>query len=330
MNNIKNKISIFFVALLTCGFWTSCSDDDLESRELVAFLRQWKSETFTTQQTYNTNGEPIILGYNKSIKLPAYISREATVPVQVEIGQSLDMVAVYNESHNTNFQPFPEELVSFANNLVTIPANKLQSVDSIEVNFDMVSIVPGTYLLPLKINQVISKDKGIKPSATAGVVYYQFKITHDYFNEANMDVPQGTKVDKSNWTITSDCEPVDGFPLTNLLDGDRSTDWKGVDRHKTAIVVDMKNEIPLRGFSYHHAGEYRDAPIRFEISVSKDGEKWDLVGNTGIYSFSYSVTDKEYGINFFIPVPCRYFKIKVVSVNSFRYAPRFSELDAFK
>jgi hypothetical protein len=324
--------SLFLLSL--CISFIGCDDGELYSKELVAFIRNWAGESYTIKRTYMADGTPSVTGL-KELKFPVYLTREATVDVEAKIGADESLVAVYNASKGTDYDLFPLEALNISEK-VTIPVGQLRSADSIKVTFDCEKLDPGKYLLPLTINSVISKDKGICASTTASTVYYTFTVSLDNINNAKVSVPEGNKIDRSTWSIICDDEPETGFLITNLIDGDRNTDWKGTKNVKGSIVVDMKEEHYLKGLSfYYHNGEgairYYDAPTYFQVYVSMDGEKWVAHGQAGRYSYSTSVLENEYGINFFVPVTCRYFKLKIDGVyNISRYGARFAELDAIK
>lgn len=334
---MRNIISFFgklvFIVSLCIGF-TACEDDDLYSKELVAFIRNWAGESYTIKRTYTTEGTLSVTGLNE-LKFPVYLTREAMVDVEAKIGVDESLVAVYNAGAGTDYEPFPVEALSISEK-VTISAGQLRSADSIKVTFNYENLNPGKYLLPLTINSVISEDKGICASTTAGTVYYNFTVSLDNINNAKVTVPEGNKIDRSAWTIVCDDEPERNFPVAHLIDGDQSTDWKGTKNVKGSIVVDMKEEHALKGLSFYYrngAGtiRYYDAPTYFQVYVSMDGEKWVAHGQAGRYSYSTSVLEKEFGINFFVPVTCRYFKLKIDGVYQItRYGARFAELDAIK
>lgn len=316
-----------FIILSSCCF-TACEDDDLCSQELLVFMRQW-SGPMNIQRTYSTDGVPVVNG-GKTLKFPVYLTREATVEVDVTVGVNENLITSYNEAHQTDYNLLPIESLKILNQNVVVPAGCLQSPDSVKLDFDYEKLNPGKYILPLTVSSVTSKDKGIRASSTAATVFYEFTVTLDNLNNLNVGV-EGTKVDRSNWKISSNDDLNDGYPITNLIDGDLKTDWRGTKRVQGIIVVDMGQEHALKGLSYYHSGTHYDAPVSFRVSTSVDGEKWVTQGDAGRYSFSSSIKEKEYGMNFFVPITCRYFKVQVIAVyyNNY-YGARFGELDALK
>lgn len=328
MKNITFLTRIVFGLIVGCGF-IACDNDELNSKELLVFMRNWTDAPFDVTINYQEDGSSVITGKEK-LEFPLYLTREATVDVSVDICVDEGLIEAYNKDHNTSYTIFPQDRIHMSSNKVLISAGSLRSSDSIVVDFDYQTIKAGEYLLPVRVGDVKSVDKGIRASTTAGVIYYRFEVTEDNVNEANLDVPTGKKIDRGNWIITCTDEPNQSFPITNLIDGNKLTNWQGTRLVKSPIVVDMGQEHTLKGFSFYHGGAYYDAPCYFQVYVSQDGEQWMSYGTAGRYLFSNSIKEKEYGLNFFVPVSCRYFKLVVDGVISSYFGARFSELDAIE
>lgn len=330
MKNIKSFLAKTALAVMTTVSFVAC-EDDLCSKELFVFMRNWSESSFSVIQSYSADGSLTINGQT-GLKFPLYLTRESAVDVSVGVMMDEALVGVYNTANNTAYDVFPKEAITVSDN-ITISAGTLRSADSISVQFNFENIKPGTYLLPLKIGNVESSDKGIQgsTSAGAGVVYYQFSVELDNIDNINFEPLSGTKVDRTNWKITCEDEPNANAPVVNLIDGDRNTDYIGTKNVLGTIMVDMGQEHTLKGFAFYHAGNYFGAPTKFQVYASSDGKKWVDYGLAGKYTFSSIIQDKEYGINFFVPVTCRYFKLQLKEVNlSTVYPVRFSELDAIK
>lgn len=332
MKNIRNIIKNTLLIALLAGCFTACnSDDELNSKELFVYLRNWTNETIDVQRSYTTNGDYSIKGTD-SIRFMVYLSREASVDVQATLDVDSAAVSAYNLENETNYKVFPESAVINLGQEVIIPAGSMQS-DSVKISFDYSKLEPGEYLLPLGITSVQSEDKGIQASSTTGTVFYKFNISIDNINNSDVSV-SGTKLDRSGWKITSDdMENASTFPVTNIIDGDADTYWEGTKNTKSSIIVDMGQKQDLKGLSYRFKNaKYQGAPSNFQIYTSQDGKNWSDYGSAGTYTYgSYYNIDKEFGINFYVPISCRYFKMQVTySMSSTSYGAKINEINAQK
>ncbi|MEG0889744.1 MAG: DUF1735 domain-containing protein [Bacteroides sp.] len=330
MKNIKSFLAKAALAVITTVFFVAC-EDDLYSKELLVFMRNWSESSYNIKKSYSKDGSLTINGQTE-LKFPLYLTRESVVDVSVGVVMDETLVGVYNATNNTAYNALPKEAVKVSDN-ITISAGTLRSADSISVLFNYEKIKPGTYLVPIKIGNVESADKGIQGSSSinAGVLYYQFSVELDNIDNLDFEPLKGEKVDRANWKITCDDEPNVNAPVTNLIDGDRKTDYIGTKKVFGTILVDMGQEHNLKGFTFYHTGTYFGSPTKFQVYASSDGEEWVDYGLAGKYIFSITIQDIEYGINFFVPVSCRYFKLQLKEVYlSSVYPVRFSELDAIK
>lgn len=322
-----NKIKIIRFLLLTIisSLGLSCSNDDLNSKELFVYMRNWSSDILV-EKTYADDGSMVIKGIDE-IKFPLYLTRETSVDVHACVVYDETQVATYNQKYGTSFKSFPAEALSVEGSLL-IQAGLLQSADSVSVKLDYSKIESASYLIPLSIQGVASEDKGVQASSTAGTVYYPISVTVNNINSKNTEIASGTKLDRSNWTVTC---AVNSSKVINLIDGNLETLWEGQRSSTHPIEVDMGTMHILKGLSFHFKHtSYSYAPQSFTVYTSEDGEEWINQGKTGNYSFTNSIRDKEYGINFFIPVECRYFRLTVNRAVSSYVGPRFNELYAIE
>lgn len=325
MNKIK-AIRFFLLAAVSL-IGLSCNDDELNSSELLVYMRNWSSD-FAVEKTYADDGSMIIKGVDE-IKFPLYLTREATVDVYATIVYDERQVGAYNQLHGTSFKAFPVDALSISGN-IQIQAGRLQSADSVSVKLDYSKIGNGNYLIPLSIQGVSSDDAGIRASSTAGTVFYPLSVTVNNIKTKDTEVVSGLKIDRSNWSITCAVNPSKA-PVTNLIDGNLETLWEGQRGSTHPIEVDMGGMHTLKGLSFHFKySTYYYAPQSFTVYTSEDGEMWINQGVTGNYSFTSSIKDKEYGINFFIPVKCKYFRVVINRAISSYSAPRFNELYAIE
>lgn len=329
MKNLKTKLSkIALFALVICSF-TACEDEELNSKDLLVFMRNWSDTPLKAELTYAEDGSPLINGIDE-MKFLVYLTREATVDVQATIELDESLLASYNETNGTDYAIFPKEALSFDGN-ITIPAGQLQTPDSVKISFDVTKLKPGNYLLPLTISTISSDDKGIRASVTAGTYYQKFSMTIDNINNTNKSV-SGEKVARSAWQITcTDDYYAATYPITNLLDGDITTSWRGKASTYGSITVDMGLVQPLKGLSfYFKESSINYGPTTFNVSASEDGEKWTSYGAAGTYTYTSSLLNVEYGINFFVPISCRYFKLDITGIRTASSGARLTELNALQ
>lgn len=323
MNKMKNIRFFLLAAIAFLGL--SCADDSLNSSELFVYMRNWSSG-ISVEKTYSDDGGIVINGTDE-IKCPLYLTREASVDVYASVGYEEAQVDVYNRINGTSYKSLPANAVSVEGNLL-IQAGTLQSAESALVKLDYSKLESGDYLIPLSIQGVTSDDGGIRASSTAGTVYYKLSLTVNNVKANDFEIPSGTKIDRTNWGISCSIDPSH---VTNLIDGDLESAWQGFRSSTAPIEVDMGKTHTLKGLSFHFKYRtYSYAPQSFTVYTSEDGEAWVKQGVTGNYPFSSTVNDKEYGINFFIPVSCRYFRVTANRAIGSYYGPRFNELYAIE
>lgn len=323
MNKMKNIRFFLLAAISFLGL--SCADDSLNSSELFVYMRNWSSG-ISVEKTYSDDGSMIIKGVSE-IKFPLYLTREASVDVYASVAYDEAQVNSYNQKHGTSLKPFPAAALSVGSNLL-IQAGLLQSADSVSVKLDYSNIESGDYLIPLSIQGVTSDDEGIRASVTAGTVFYPLSIEVNNIKARDLEVASGTKIDRTDWGISCSIDPSH---VTNLIDGDLESAWQGFRSSTAPIEVDMGKTHTLKSLSFYFKYKtYSYAPQSFTVYTSEDGEAWVKQGVTGNYPFSNTINDKEYGINFFIPVSCRYFRVTANRAIGSYYGPRFNELYAIE
>lgn len=327
---MRKYIYIISGLLLICVF-QSCQDE-LESKDLSVYMRNWQSNTIFSIEANVVNGGMKYDGKTE-VRFPLYLNRETTADVRSRVIVDGKLAEVYNQKNATSYKVLSDKMYIWEVKEVIIPAGCLQSLDSISIKLNLESMLPGEYILPIRIETVNSADKGVIPSSTAGVVYYRFSLKFNNIDKLNKDPLDGNRIDRSSWEITCTDEPDPiNYGADKLLDGDKTTDWKGTKDVKGTFEVDMGKSHTLKGLSYTycHTGTFRDAPNGFRIYTSEDGKEWFDYGSTAPYSFTPSVLEKEYGINFLMPVTCRYFRVQIESVVYRFIQPRFEELNAFE
>lgn len=323
----KIKVVFYFCLIIISALSFSCSDDALNSSELFVYMRGWAT-SISVEKSFTEDGSITIEGKNE-IKFPLYLTRESSVDVYASVGYEESQVEVYNRMHGTSFKILPSKSLSVDGDLL-IQSGLLQSTDSVLIKLDYSEVESGEYLIPVAIKNVTSDDSGIRASMTSSIVFYTLSIAVNNIKMNDFNVIEGTKIDRSNWNITCAVNPSKA-PVTNLIDGNLETLWEGQRSSKHPIEVDMGSLHKLKGLSFHYKYNiYSYAPQSFTVYSSVDGIEWANHGMTGNYPFSKDIKDIEYGINFFVPVDCRYIRLIINRAANSYSGPRFNELYAIE
>lgn len=133
----------------------------------------------------------LVEGYEDDVADQIYYRLNTTTsqPVSVTVSPDLSLVGTYNDANQTNLQPLPAENVSIGNGgALTVAAGSAVS-EPLEVVFSVDGLTPGTYLLPL----------AVQDDETEGEILY-YGITVRDFDENLFQ--QGD----STWEIPLDTE----------------------------------------------------------------------------------------------------------------------------
>lgn len=95
----------------------------------------------------------LVEGYEDDVADQVYYRLNTTTsqPVTISVSPDLSLVGTYNDANQTKLQPLPAENVSIGNGgALTVAAGSAVS-DPLEVTFSADGLAPGTYLLPLAV-----------------------------------------------------------------------------------------------------------------------------------------------------------------------------------
>ena len=92
----------------------------------------------------------LVEGYEDDVADQVYYRLNTTTsqPVSVTVSPDLSLVDAYNDANQTSLQPLPTANVSVGSGTLTVAPGKTTS-DPLEVTFSADGLTPGTYLLPL-------------------------------------------------------------------------------------------------------------------------------------------------------------------------------------
>ena len=207
-----------------------------------------------------------------------------------------EYIAEYNADNGTNFKVLPEGTYTVPE-MVTLPNGTTNMELEVTINGDQ--LVPGDYMLPVKIAEVsqfeISAAKVVSPLA--------FRV-------------MGHKLDRAGWTAEANTEELTGEGASGkagcALDDNLATYW-----HSTwqtgnwvsfpfEIIVDTKTEHTFTQFALmqRQNESYTDTKSG-KFYVSSDKENWTEVGR---FSMEKILDRQVFGVT---PTKGRYFKVSI-------------------
>ena len=190
----------------------------------------------------------LVEGYEDDVADQVYYRLNTTTsqPVTVTVLPDLSPVGVYNDANQTNLQPWPAENVSIGNGGALTVATGTTVSEPLEVVFSADGLTPGTYLLPL----------AVQDDETEGEILY-YGITVRDFDENLFQ--QGD----STWEIPLDTEWMTVFYVNTSEVQAHYADYVALetvqkDEFKTTTQASLGNIIVLRIAQV----DYGDAPQR--------------------------------------------------------------------
>ena len=207
-----------------------------------------------------------------------------------------EYIAEYNADNGTHFKVLPEGTYTVPE-MVTLPNGTTNMELEVTINGDQ--LVPGDYMLPVKIAEVsqfeISTAKVVSPLA--------FRV-------------MGHKLDRAGWTAEANTEELTGEGASGkagcALDDNLATYW-----HSTwqtgnwvsfpfEIIVDTKTEHTFTQFALmqRQNESYTDTKSG-KFYVSSDKENWTEVGR---FSMEKILDRQVFGVT---PTKGRYFKVSI-------------------
>ncbi len=311
---------------VACLF-SSCNDDELNSKELLVYTNAGAQNTINNQIIHTPVGST---GESK-IGFPVCSTRELPADAEITFEVDESIVEAYNQEHKSNLQLIPGDLYTFSHSQVKIAAGKAVSDAPVQIELKDLSKLTHAdgYILPLRMSQVTSRDKGLKASSNMNTVYVIIGSSYKYIDDTATGV-EGTLVDKADWTATS--SSVYGpFGAAFALDNNNATSWFFIS--SSTLTVDMQKVNTLKGlrltpnYTVFNLSCYVGT---VHLSFSKDGEEWMEQGELELSptSSDSSVDSPDYKyVKLYAPAEARYVKI-------YAWAPAtfggFAEVDAIK
>lgn len=313
--------------LLSFSAFAACSDDDLNSSELKVYVNTGllNHVELTLVQT------PIGAIGTSIVEFPVRSTRELLADAQVGFAVEEALAESYNEANNTAYKLLTSDLYELTVAQTTIRQKEQSSQEPIRIELTRPAELTAEegYILPVRMNEISSADKGLELSKNMNTVY--ITITSSFTNvKAEQKAPEGNLIDKTEWTATA--EKIYGkYVAANLIDGNSGTTWFG--QGTPNLTFDMGAEQTIKGLrltpdhiNFHQLYNMND----LEVLTSKDGTKWEKQGELSFPApSSGSVDSPEYRyIHFYSPLKVRYFRIKVTAA-PYSYTS-LAEVDAYK
>lgn len=331
----KYTKSTIAILLLTAVLF-SCKKDELNSKELLAFIKFDGADVKLGNISFSRT--PIAIAGGSEIRFAGYLTRETTADVNITVTTDEAKLAQYNKDNKTAYVLLPAANYKIAGSgTVNILAGSTISADSIKVQLiDRAKLTdPNGYLLPLSVTQVSSNDKGVQPSTTYRTIYVVVNSVFSNIDLSSKTAVTGMVIDRTNpaWTVTAASAPyTSAYAGANVLDGKNTTSWFASGAN-CFITLDMAASNTIKGFtlvpSYAFGAQYNATGI--EVQISDDNVTWISQGAytaDAVLSSSSATSPDNRNINFYGPVTCRYVKFVMKTLpNSYG---GFSEINAIK
>lgn len=290
MKKILHKAIFVLMLSLTGGILTACQDEEFNSEELIVYLR-------------NVTGDPISTVYERTVyvsdsyeleesaaiehQYQVCASRNLVTPADIAVAANPAAVETYNQSHGTSYELLPEEAYTLSSRELVLQEGEMQSRIGVVSVPNLASLdLSKSYLLPLTITSISSKDKGLQISINRNTVYLVFNFDLTYFDPAAETV-DGELLDRSEWEISATGYFQQYLPGL-AFDGDLKTAYinNGVyagDYLNARITVDMTRTEEIAGFRIYpnntlFGQDVNGKVMRFEIS--DDGQNWTNLGTS--------------------------------------------------
>lgn len=305
------------------GAFSSCKKDELNSKELLAFIKTDGEDVHIANLNFKRTGT-VIVG-DSITKFTAYLTRETSSDVMINIAADESKIASYNTANKTSYVLLPAVNYKFlTGGQLTVKSGGTRATDSLKIQLTARATLndDNGYILPLSIKEVSSNDKGITASGNYSTVYIIVKNSISNIEDSNT-LPVGTLINRSGWSVTASGS-YSGNAVNRVLDGNNATAWDSDGRMPAWVILDMQSATAVKGFSIVPSYEYRtDNFLTMEILSSNDRISWKSQGEyngTVTLASSSAINPDLKNIKFFTPVNARYFKFNITKTTDGSYA----------
>jgi hypothetical protein len=319
---MKARYKFWYAAIFSMLILNACKkDEEMNSKELSAFIKSAGGDLHITNLAFKRT--PITASGDSVAKFPAYLTREISSDVLVNISADESLVSTFNSTNKTNYVLLPAanyKIISGAQ--LTIPAGSVISTDSLRVQLiDRLKLTDDNgYILPLSIRDISAKDKGAIPSENYRTIYVIVKGSYSNINDAQSTLA-GTFITRTGWALTVS-NTTAGALGPAMLDGSNTTAWRSSNSSTAAkwLSIDMGTAQQIKGFVY--VPNYiltTENATGINVSTSMDNITWTPQGawkGVGPISTSSATSPDLKSINFIVPVQARYFRFDITSWTS--------------
>lgn len=334
-------VSLLAMTITALAVISSCKEDDnVNSKDLLAFIRLHRVvPNYTLSCTYQPDGTILINNAAKATSamfaFEAGLTRMTTKKTQLNVALDESLVEQYNKDNNTNLELVKTDAVSFdSNGKIGLPKGVITVYDTVRIDFSKLEPAKN-YLMPINIVSVKSDDKGIIPSSNTSAIF--LRITTGICNNisTSAEVPTGTIVARTAWTVTASEVDVPANQAANMLDGDIATIWHGAKSTLSSITIDMGTEKLIKAFkiSALAGAQFSHNPKTMSLEGSNDATTWEMFGTTPQLAKPASSTAArpENYISIVYPkTKYRYYRLKVVAHWSPTLGSGIAELNALE
>ncbi|MDR1757141.1 MAG: DUF1735 domain-containing protein [Culturomica sp.] len=174
------------------------------------------------------------------------VSSYWAVSAEVNLQVNNDLIAAYNASNGTNYQPVPgDKLVQFDTVEMTseIPTKSF----TLDYSGDIPSLNdPRGYLIPLEITSVTGDN--ISKVTSKSIHFVQIDVSFLYTEVVTTEDLLGTVQPQAGYSVIKATNANTGANLAlpgvfgNLFDGNRGSMWNGAS-YKLSLVIDLGQEV---------------------------------------------------------------------------------------
>lgn len=254
---------------------------------------------------------------NSEFEFPLKTTRKSTANIVAELIVDNSIVEKYNAQNGTKYALAPESAINIKGGKVTIKAGSVVSEEPIILglnNIENLKDVNG-YLVPLKIANLETTDKGVQISSNMSTVL--LFITSEFNNiDINANSIEGEVISKDTWTVSA-VGTYTGYPATNIIDSKYNTSWFYTASSKPSITIDMKSMQNISGFRLspnYAAFSSTYAFKKVEVEISKDGENWIKQGSSADFARPIgNASNPDFKVvKFYSPLEMRYLRLNMI------------------
>jgi hypothetical protein len=342
---LNNKFLIGCIAITSV--LASCGKNDsydIKGEKTVKFFTNNESFGNAPQNSvsYNVVNIPDVAGSGlinlsttvpSAIKFPVFASAE--VSQDVTIGAELDnsLIAAYNTSHNTNYEAFPNGMLTSTSLVAHILKGSSRSADSITLTPALAGLNTLTgkaYMAPIKLTTVSEPAVGeITGNTTTQVTYVvvNVELRRIKYLALAAEALGSLITPRTSWTLLFNPAPTTIAGTGSVVDGSTAS-YSRWTASPVQVDINLQTARNVTGVRLYTTTSATNIPTQVEVLLSNDGINYDMIGAPLRANLTYA-SGYNY-ILFYKAIPAKYLRLKLsystsTSTNNFRIA----ELDVY-